>query len=645
MAYALLLSLIGVLAPLILQTNVFQVFQVQQFFSRDLELNDLYYRLGSWEDEPRAREVVVINTEGLAAKGQRDKFREEFVHLIRNLDNKGPSVIGVDLLFGQSKNSETDNPDRVEENLRKVIESTPRVVVASKMGGEAKHLNFNQESGIVNFPVPGRVSIRTYQRAFGTDTERQLSFAAALVELHRPGVLDAQQVPKAFPLRYGKEASLITVIREGDKGRYSGRRTKGIPVIDAKAFLQAPDSFDVWIRDAMVVIGHVSRDENDIEDKFRVPCDTILVSRLPTVSGPVIHAIAADNMLHYSSRGWRYVPEWLRSFAAIAMLISLIHLLLHTRFGKAANFVVLALATIPLIYIGFLLMSWGYYWPMNSTLLPFIFIEEIMEFLVPIVTRVVAFLRQKVKWRGAATVLLLIPMVTHGQSIEVLMLQGGAQFRGLDYSPDRYDSFVVHPGDTAVFAGGSQVMLLDIETEKSTIYVEGGRKDWGALKTLIFNDMPSLGAEVIRLFLVEDLANASLEENVGAATRGGDGWKVFPTDGSTVVADSVWVGFDPEEVLPPMLEFSIWNEEGAEVGSWSEPGLAGVWWSPTSRPATFDVRVTLSGTPWIEWEFRVEAATALGRRDRLRKAMLTQCTGCDPEMLETLRSAWGLDRE
>ena len=109
------------------------------------------------------------------------------------------------------------------------------------------------------------------------------------------------------------------------------------------------------------------------------------------------------------------------------------------------------MATLPLIYLGFLLMSWGYYWPMNSTLLPFVFIEEIIEAVVPVSKKLVALVKRKFKWLGATAACLALPILSQGQSIEVLMLQGRAECQGLEYSPELFDSFVVHPGDIISF--------------------------------------------------------------------------------------------------------------------------------------------------------------------------------------------------
>ena len=644
LAYALLLVVVSVVGPRILSSKALQIFQVEQLFSQDLELNDLYYRLGSWKDAPRMHEVVVVNTARLGGQGPAD-FRSECAELVQRLDRMAPSVIGVDLLFRDTTASDGLAFHRASRRVFQSLERTPRVVVAAKAGADQAHIELNQESGIVNFPDSGRVSIRSYRRAFEEEQGARLSFGAALVERHRPGAMDVQEVPEVFPLRYGKEVSLMTPIRAGAQARYAGRRTPGIPIIDAREFMQHPDSFAAWIRGAMVVVGHASDDRFDIEDKHRVPCDTILVNRLPTFSGPIIHAIAADNMLHFSQRGWRFVPEWLRSLAALTLLVSLIHLLLHTRFGKWANFVVLALATLPLIYLGFLLMSWGYYWPMNSTLLPFVFIEEIMEVVVPISKKLVGLVKRKFKWLGATAACLALPILSQGQSIEVLMLQGRAECRGLEYSPEAYDSFVVHPGDIISFTGDCQAMLLDLETEKSAVCLEAGALDWTALRQMIQKDDPSLGSEMIRLFLSEGIANQAKEANVGAATRGDGGYMMLPSKGSTVTADSVWIGFNAKEVLPPSgLEISIRNGAGDIVSRSGERVGNGFWWRVPGE-GQWRAEATLFGTSIAESDFRTEGATAEGRLQRLRQVALSRCLDCPHAQLDSLRSKWRLQPE
>lgn len=636
-AYALLLGAISAIGSLILNSRAFQIFRVEHLFSQDLELNDLYYRLESWQDKPRVHEVVVLNTASLGKSGRPAEFRSECADLIQLISRMEPSAIGVDLLFRHAKASDSPSFVLATRRLRQVVEQTPRVVMATMAESNQEELFQNQERGVVTFPERGRVSIRSYQKNFATEEGIQHSFGAALIEHHRKGAVQSQSVPHVFPIRYAKAENLVTPIHLGNQTQFAGKRTPGVPVIEARDILQKPDSFAGWIRGAMVVIGHSSDSHFDIEDKHRVPCDTVLVNRLPTLSGPIIHAIATDNMLTFSRRGWQYVPVWFRLFAGFAMLVSLIHLLLHTRFGKWANFVVLALATLPLIYLGFLLMSWGYYWPMNSTLLPFVFIEEIMEVIVPLIQKLVAVLHRKFRWLVVVVFMMVFPRDSHGQSIEVWMLQGKAECRGLTYSPDQYDSFVVHPGDSVSFEKKSQAFILDVETERSAVCTETGILEWNSLQRLLLNDEPSLGAEMIRLFLVENIANESKEVNVGAAYRSGGARAISPLSGSTVVKDTVWIGFGPESTPPAQLNITIRDSEGKEVMTWSNEGENGFWWLVPSV-GEWVVELMAGGVLLSKGEFRTEGPEFHGRSERLRRAAILQCADCPPGLREAFRS-------
>ena len=639
--YTLLLLLLSAVAGALSHSKVVEVFHLERLFSQDLELNDLYYQLESWQDEPKIHQVVLVNTASLAPPQDLARFRDRLHVLMRNLDELEPTVMGVDLFFRELQASDSPALLRSTERLKGVLEKLPNVIVGVKKGADANHLALNQAGGVVNFPDVGRVSIRRYRREFEQEGVGALSFGAALAEHHRPGCLEAQEVPDEFPLRYGKFENLVTRIEAGGGRKVMGRRTQGVPVIDAAAFLVAPDSFAAWIRGSAVILGEVSESPFLIEDKHRVPCDTVLVSRIPTVSGPVIHAIAAETMLNFSSRGWRFVPDWLQTLMALVMLFALVHLLLHTRFGKKANFVILSMATIPLIFAGIWLMDLGYYWPMTSTLLPFIFIEEIMEVVIPITNRVKAFVVKRFKWWGALAGLLMLPMLSQGQSIEVLMIEGKAECNGLDYSPGHFDSFVVYPGDEVILSEGAQALALDTDSKKSAILDQAGTWDWGAMQRHLQGDAPSLGMELLRLFVVEGIVEEGGEENVGAATRGGGAWKVFPPDGATVVSDSIWVGFDPDEVLPSPLEFFIRTPDGALVGSGLEPGANGFWWTPPNRNVRVNAEALFYGNPISNWQFRVEEGAAVGRERRLKLALLEQCTECGPAMRDSLLKAWG----
>ena len=236
--------------------------------------------------------------------------------------------------------------------------------------------------------------------------------------------------------------------------------------------------------------------------------------------------------------------------------------------------------------------------------------------------------------------LLMLPVLSQGQSIEVLMMEGKAECNGLEYSPGYFDSFVVYPGDVVILFEGAQALALNTDSEKSAILDQAGTWDWDAMQRHMQGDAPSLGMELVRLFFVEGIVGEGGEENVGAATRGGGAWEVFPPDGATVVSDSIWVGFDPEEALPSPLEFSIRTPDGALVGSGMEPEVNGFWWTP-NRNVRVNAEVLFYGNSISSWQFRVENEAAAGRELRLKLALLEQCTECGPAMRDSLLKAWG----
>lgn len=628
--YALLLAGASAALPRLLEWSVFQVFTVEQDLTSDFHLNDLYYQFGSAKQPKRVHDVVILNTQPIG-EGVTASFRSTLAELIETTSALGPSAIGIDLIFGQPE--EPSQPFELATSmLRYQLAKNPEIIIGVVDGQPGAFLPDSNRWGVVNFPEQGRVSIRSYNRFFGALP----SFAARMVTAHRPGFLEESEVPDAFPLHYLAHDQIIHPVIRRDSVPVKFEATAGIPVVDARDLLMHPKLYEEWIVGKMVIIGNVSSSPFDIEDKHRIPSDPVLFHRLPLLSGPLIHAIAIENMMHFEDLGWRTVPKWVRNTSSFLLLVLLIYLVLFTPSGHVVNFGLLGLTSIPVLLCGFLLMRWGWYWPMTSTLLPFVFIEEIMEVIDPFCRRIWRQIQQ-LKNLLLPLILLLAASTMQAQSIDILVIQGQVASPHHLHTPDRLALFTIYPGDSILLADGAQALVTDTQAGNSTLFEQPGTHDYGSLMGLFSDSSPSLTSEFIRVVFIEPLQPASSTPNIGAAIRGDQPVTVLPLDGTVIWTDSVWIGMPMNEPFPPEIDWSLSHPDGR---LWAEGVSAtGGTWVGVAPGATYHFEIRAYEKALKTGQIRVASPEEHHRCAVWTQALLNACTDCPANIESTLRGA------
>lgn len=633
--YALLLAAVALLLPKLMQLPFLSVFTAEQRIGNGFELNDAFYQFQNNPSPARPFDVVVLNTESFGS-GVTPAFRFQLGELLSLLKQMGASAVGVDFLFAEQP-SPSESMQLATALLQKNLMQDDQVVVAHSMSRQMGLCSDTSKWGVVDFYETGRTTIRTHQR-FVVDGEQTLpSFAAKLIENHQPGWLDRQGVPEMFPLHYLPPTKSYEHIVARDSTRLVFRQTEGIPVLDALQVVQSPEVFAEWIRRKIVIVGHVSGNPFDIEDKHRVPNDPIFFNRLPTYSGPLIHAVAVDNMLNFEERGWRFVPMWLRNLAAFVLLVVLIHLVLYSHLGKTLNFAFLVILTIPVLYLGFLLMGYGWYWPMSSTLIVFVFIEEIMEVIHPIATRGISWV-QGLLSRGSGRAAILLVALAHllgfasAQTAELMILEGHATSAGVEHSADEFSLFNIYPDQEVEFLEDSKVLItIDGVT---AIWRGTGLQSHQQLVEFVAGDGPSLTSEFFRVLFSEGLQLDDNQSNVGAAYRGGGSLKLKDLDNLVVWEDSVWLGLKvPSPSAPPLawvLLDSAWEERSGE----SSVGGA---WVPVAAGETYNYQLSSYGAELGSGSFRTASMAEQKWLESTLDRLIKQCSDCGGDTQDAMR--------
>ena len=633
LGYALALALLSSMLPRLMELPFLSLFTAEHQIGKGFELNDAFYQFNSTPSSPRAFDVVVVNTEGFG-QGVSPEFRNRLKDLLSSCLELGPSAIGVDFIF-EEQPGQGEMMELLTALLRKQLIEDDRIVIAHKLGKPNSITSEADRLGVVNFPETGRTTIRNQQLSFFENGQQLPTFSAKLVEIHQPGRMASQDVPEVFPLHYLRNGETHERIFLSDSSDLAFRRTIGIPILDANEVLAHPHRFREWIRKKVIIVGHVSQNPFDIEDKHRVPNDPVFFNRIPTFSGPLIHALAVDNLLNFEDRGWRYVPNGLRSAAAMVLLVILIYLVLYTRLGKTMNFAFLGLLTLPVIYFGYVLMNFGWYWPMNTTLLSFVFIEEIMEVIHPAMRRVLKRIRG---WRKRISFLAALVIAFYGamgsasgQNVELMVMQGQAMHRGEAHTVEEFAIFNLYPGEVMEFSGeGKALITVD---DVSAIWHGTGQHSHQNLVDFVRGGAPSLTSEILRVLFIEGIQIDDNKPNVGAATRGGGGLELSDLDERVVWEDSVWLGLLEATPSAPPISWTLidgdWNERSGE-------SIEGGEWVDLLPGEEYVYSLLTYGAEVGSGEFRCASAIEHQSVETAVNYVMNKCKGCDPTVRDSV---------
>jgi CHASE2 domain len=349
-----------------------QTFKIEEFISNDLSFNDLYYRIQNRnifnnKHFNREKSVVLVNTGSL----NNDSFRFGLAEIIKKLEKFNPKAIGIDFNFSTEQKPGTDE-------LITAIENNSNIVTAFTPYTK-ENLKFNDKTIVGDITLSDQTnSIRYYSFS-------EASFAFQLVKSAYPDrLISLKARDKFFPIHY-------CCIHDGlihynsEEAVYEDINFKYIEA--AEVFLDSIN-LKAFFDKKIVIIGHLGSNclfdrNDDMADKHCVPTDTTAITgRYPVMYGAVIHANAIENILHQETAFKSWNGFWFKVVMNL-FYIAFLAYFLFIPMRKFYKYLILAMATIPCLYIVIWLMNKGIYITMGTTLIKLWIIEEMSAIINP----------------------------------------------------------------------------------------------------------------------------------------------------------------------------------------------------------------------------------------------------------------------
>jgi CHASE2 domain-containing sensor protein len=374
-----------------------QIFSFQDQASNDFSFNDLHYhviknKLYNYHDEDLEpftdeKNVVIINT-GDIPTYPINQFRDSIINLIHKIELFKPKVIGIDINFNQK------NTYKLNE-LKKIIDEKKNIIIADT---SFKSNFFNKHYSALNaIPSSSSLTVRDY-----FNNENYFAFKVA------------QKFDDKKVSRIGDETTFkIKYLCLHDGIVHFSDNTN---LISSTNFLYINSSelllnFEQKsiLNDKIVLIGKLGDIDNklmtieeqheklkfDIEDKFKVPCDTNnLIFRDKIMSGVVIHANAIENILDPKKTFYEIDSTLIKIISEITLFFYLF-LLINYPLGKLLNIVLLFVVSIPIILITVYIMEFNFYISLGVTLLYLLLYEELVEIIEPVYLYLKKFINRK----------------------------------------------------------------------------------------------------------------------------------------------------------------------------------------------------------------------------------------------------------
>jgi hypothetical protein len=303
-----LFATIGVFVFLILLGMIpinFYVLNPMKTALKDFDFNDMKYAKLVNDDKIKLdTNIVIVNI------GRGD--REEIAGIIKTVSLYKPKVIGLDALFVGERDSTKD------AILRGVFATTQNLVAASYV--EPADTFFIRKDyfddvtpykGYVNFVTENIGTRRFYSPFEMIENKKVPAFTSAIVE-------------KFDAATYHKLASRH---KQVETINYSRRDNKYFIVQPEELMNDGIDS--LRLRNKIILLGYVNKDQADIEDKLFTPMNEKFAGKsLPDMNGIVVHANIISMVLegNYINKP----PKWIAWLVAI--VIGWIHMSLFIRY-------------------------------------------------------------------------------------------------------------------------------------------------------------------------------------------------------------------------------------------------------------------------------------------------------------------------
>jgi CHASE2 domain-containing sensor protein len=228
----------------------------------DFDYNDLAYSQLHKSNAAFDERIVIVNIG--------DTDRAGIAAILQKLNTAKPSVIGADILFESVKDPKQD------ATLVAVIKSIPNLVLCNKINDTGTSGIFNQyatKSGYANFYGEKGNVIRYFAPIKNINGTQHKSFAAAITFI-------ADSSAYLRLRRRDKHVEVINYRREASKYLV-------VDYHDLLANKVAPES----LKDKIVLVGYLSSNPDNIEDKHFTPMNPVFMGKsLPDNFGVIIHA-------------------------------------------------------------------------------------------------------------------------------------------------------------------------------------------------------------------------------------------------------------------------------------------------------------------------------------------------------------------
>lgn len=302
LATIMVFVVMGMLALIPINTHVLDPIKLAL---QDFDYNDMAYSQFNKNSHTAVDTGIVIINIG-------DADRTEIAAIIEKAAAENPIVTGVDVLFNEPKEAQVDAV------LQQLFSSSNKIVLAYNLVAEKESLETtgflyeqSRQKGYANFVGEEGGSIRHTAPFIKGEKELYFSFAAAITQT-------------AYPEAYEKLKSRDKLTEQINYTRVPGKYL----VIEGKDFLQNRES-TVSLTNKVVLLGYVSNNPNNIEDKHFTPFNKKSVGKtIPDMEGIFIHANIISMM-----RDGDYIkksPVWINWF--IASLLCWLHMSLFIRY-------------------------------------------------------------------------------------------------------------------------------------------------------------------------------------------------------------------------------------------------------------------------------------------------------------------------
>lgn len=338
----------------------------------DIQLNDLYYRLDHW-GRSYPTHVTLINSGSLSHESE--AFNAELRALLSAVDAERPKGLGVDLILSESRLAE----DSLWIDFR---DAGNEVVFGATPSSEYPT---GYRLGNVALPTAKGRTIRSYAFS-GEEAGGFTSLAEAIVG--RPGSRSGEQI-----LRFLGSTQGVRALDEGAVGKLQLSQGDFAALEGSDLLKDSTGWWSEWVRNRYIIVAHLGTDSifnpHDAEDKHRTAADaSSIIFRERVTPGAVVHALAIEAMLNDEKVAIRQVPSWLRGLVLLMVAMGIVYISLFVSWGKRVNALVLGVVSIPALLVVLLLMNAGWYWPMTSSLIAFLFLAEMVEIIEPILKKI-----------------------------------------------------------------------------------------------------------------------------------------------------------------------------------------------------------------------------------------------------------------